>query len=161
MRKIENSFLFLKFEVEMLKKKVDFWREHGEFVREGWTDKTMNSQSERGKTEKVFLKKTVLKAQNTRFSRLKWVANKSLETLVTKFGKICLTIFRDWKFHSRVSCVGSREIFWVTLATGVFTREQVAKLSRVKSKNPYFWKNSKIFSRLELWPTRKSRKPSV
>ena len=33
LRKTENSYLFLKFEVEM-KKKNGAWREHGEFVRE-------------------------------------------------------------------------------------------------------------------------------
>ena len=83
------------------------------------------------------------------------------KTFVTKFGKICLSVFRDWKVHPRGSHEGSHECFWVNLTTGASSREQVAKLSRVKSKNPYFWKNSKIFSRLELWPTRKSWKPSV
>ena len=58
MRKIENSYLFLKFEVEMMKKMVDFLEKHGEFVRE------MNGQdNERGKIEKFL--KTVLKVQNT------------------------------------------------------------------------------------------------
>ena len=31
---MENPYLFLKFEEEMMKKMVDFWEKHGEFVRE-------------------------------------------------------------------------------------------------------------------------------
>ena len=52
---------------------------------ERWTDKTMNSQNERGKT-KMFLK-TILKSQNTWFLQLKWVANKSPKPLRQKLEK--------------------------------------------------------------------------
>ena len=38
-----------------------------------------------------------------------------------------LSVFRDWKVYPRVSRELSRENFWVTLATGPSTREQVAK----------------------------------
>ena len=51
---------------------------------ECWTNKTMNSKKCSRENYKVL--KTVLKAQNTRFSRLSWVANKpnTLETQILK-----------------------------------------------------------------------------
>ena len=70
--------------------------------------------------------------QNTRFSRLKWVANKksgqAAKTLKDKILKNFLSIFRDWKVYPRGSRELSRENFWVILATGPSTREQVAKI---------------------------------
>ena len=45
----------------------------------------------------------------------------------TKFWKIFLSVFRDWKVYPRVSRELSRENLWVNLATGPSTREQVAK----------------------------------
>ena len=106
----------------------------------------MNSHNERGKNEKILkiVPKKILKAQNTRFYWLKWAANKSLGQVAKnpydKIWKICLSVFHYWKFHPRVNHKGSRETFWVTLVIGASTREQVAKLSREKSKNPDFWK---------------------
>ena len=47
-----------------------------------------------------------------------------------------LNVFYDWKVHPRGSREGSRETFWVNLAIGASTHEQVTKLSREKSKNP-------------------------
>ena len=48
--------------------------------------------------------------QNTRFSRLKWVANKkpgqAAKTLKDKILKNFLSVFRDWKVYPR----GSREL---------------------------------------------------
>ena len=41
--------------------------------------------------------------------------------------KILLSVFRDWKSHSRGSHELSRENLYVPLTTGPFTREQVAK----------------------------------
>ena len=77
------------------------------------TDKTMNSHNKRGKNE-IFLKTTLkinLKMQNMRFSRLEWVTNKSPSQVAKnpfdKFWKICLSVFCDWKVHSR----GSHESF--------------------------------------------------
>ena len=49
MRKIENPYLFLKINEEMIKKNGGFVGEHGEFVRE-----RMNSHNMRGKTKKSF-----------------------------------------------------------------------------------------------------------
>ena len=64
--------------------------------RDEWTRQWI-VKTERGKTEKIL--KTVLKSQNTRFLRLKWVANKLLDqvakTFETKIWKICLSVFRD------------------------------------------------------------------
>ena len=131
------------------------------------TDKTMNSHNKRGKNEE-FLKtalKITLKVQNTHFSPLEWVANKSpsqaAKNLCYKFWKICLSVFLDWKVHLWVSCDGSHEPFWVRLATGASTREQVTKLSRKNAKNPKFWKFSKSFSRLGPWPARELPRASA
>ena len=64
--------------------------------------------------------------QNTRFSRLKWVANKSpglaAKTLKDKIVKNFLSVFRDWKVYLRGSRELSRENLCVPLATGPFTR---------------------------------------
>ena len=57
------------------------------------------------------------------------------------FWKICLNVFRDWKFHPQGSREGSRKNFYATLAIGDFTCEQVTSLSRKKPKNPDFLKN--------------------
>ena len=71
--------------------------------------------------------------QNTRFSRLKWVANKSpglaAKTLKDKIVKNFLSVFRNWKVYPRGSRELSRENLCVPLATGPFTREQVAKIN--------------------------------
>ena len=45
----------------------------------------------------------------------------------TKFWKIFLSVFRNWKVYPRESRELSRQNLWVTLATGPSTREQVAK----------------------------------
>ena len=70
---------------------------------------------------------------NTRFSRLKWVANKSpslaTKTLKDKIVKNFLSVFRDWKVYLRGSRELSRENFCVPLATGPFTHEQVTKIN--------------------------------
>ena len=70
---------------------------------------------------------------NTRFSRLKWVANKSpslaTKTLKDKIVKNFLSVFRDWKVYLRGSREQSRENFCVPLATGPFTHEQVTKIN--------------------------------
>ena len=114
-------------------------------------DKTMNSHNKWGKNGK-FLKtalKVTLNAQNTCFSRLEWVAKKSLIRVTKiscdKLWKFCLSVFRDWKFNSWVSCKGSHESFWVNLMTGASIRELVANLSRevAKIELPSFWKFSK------------------
>ena len=77
--------------------------------------------------------KLSLKKQNTRFSRLKWVANKSpglaTKTLKDKIVKNFLSVFRNWKVYPRGSCELSRENLYVPLTTRPFTREQVAKLN--------------------------------
>ena len=84
----------------------------------------------RGKTEKDL--KLPLFLPNTHFSLLKWVAIKSpgqaAKTLKGKILKNFLSIFRNWKVYPRESRELSCENLWVTLATGPFTREQVAKI---------------------------------
>ena len=44
-----------------------------------------------------------------------------------KIWKNLLSVFRDWKFHSRGSHKLSHEFLYVPLVTGPFTHEQVAK----------------------------------
>ena len=72
--------------------------------------------------------------QNTRFWRLKWVANKLPELAAktlkdTNVKKKFLSVFRDWKDYPRGSHELSRENFCVPLMTGPFTREQVTKIN--------------------------------
>ena len=69
---------------------------------------------------------------NTRFSRLKWVANKlpgqAAKTHKDKILKNFLSVFHDWKIYPRESRELRRENLWVTLAIGPSTHEQVAKI---------------------------------
>ena len=146
----ENPYLFL-----------DVWRRH-DAKMESFSKETRsvweryfgedNEQSLKleGKLKKFW--KTVLKTQNTRFSRLdqvasqlpsklqntcfsrlKWVANKSpglaTKTLKDKIVKNFLSVFRNWKVYPRGSCELSRKNLYVPLTTRPFTREQVAKLN--------------------------------
>ena len=72
--------------------------------------------------------------QNTRFSRLKWVANKLPELAAktlkdTNVKKKFLSVFRDWKDYPRGSRELSRKNLCVPLVTGPFTREQVVKIN--------------------------------
>ena len=68
----------MKIEVEMMKNNGGFWEKHGEFVRE--MNKQDNEQSqytrENWKVFENYLDKD-RKAQNTWFSWLDWVVNKS------------------------------------------------------------------------------------
>ena len=78
-------------------------------LREVLLGKTMNSHKSSRENSKKILK-TVLKGQNTHFSRLNQVVSKLpgpvARTLKTKILKNFLSIFCDWKFYPR----GSREI---------------------------------------------------
>ena len=63
--------------------------------------------------------KTLFETQNTRFSRLKWVANKlpglAAKTLKDKIVKNFLSVFRDWKVYPRESRELSHENLCVPL----------------------------------------------
>ena len=94
--------------------------------------KTVNShKNSRENTEKVL--KTLFETQNTRFSQLKWVANKlpglATKTLKDKIVKNLLCVFRDWKIYPQGSRELSRKNFCVPLAIGPFTHEQVVKIN--------------------------------
>ena len=109
--------------------------------------------------------------QNTRFLRLKWVANKSpslaAKTLKDKIVKNFLSVFRNWKVYPRGSCELSHENLYVPLATGPFTREQVAKINTrargwsmwlgwpatesPKQGNTVFW-NFSVFVKTKYFP---------
>ena len=91
--------------------------------------------------------------QNTWFLRLNWLVSKSLKRVTkipwTKFWKFCLSLFRNWKVHPRVShetfCVSSR-----------LELPLVTKLRKwTKPRN--FEKFSKCFSWLGDSLTRESR----
>ena len=97
--------------------------------------------------------------QNMRFSRLRQVACKSpgqtARTLIRKLWKNFLSVFRNWKFHSRESRKLSRKNFCVPLVTGPSTYEQVANLSREKHEKPIFLKNILSFFRdWSIYPPR-------
>ena len=104
LRKNQNPYLFLKIGEEV-RKNMESLCVNTVILKEGKTDKKMNSHEMRGKNEKflkLVLKKTFI-VQNTRFSWLKWVMNKSPHQIAKnswdKIWKICLSVFRDWKFH--------------------------------------------------------------
>ena len=69
--------------------------------------------------------------QNTRFSRLKQVANKSpgqaAKTLKVRIVKNFLSVFRNYKVYPQGSRELSHENLCVPFMTGPFTRKQVAK----------------------------------
>ena len=94
--------------------------------------KIVNSHKKSREKLKKF-KETIFETQNTHFSRLKQVANKSLgqaaKTLKVKIVKNFLSVFCDWKVYPLESRKLSRENLYVTLATGPFTHEQVAKIN--------------------------------
>ena len=50
-------------------------------------------------------------------------------TLKDKIVKKILSVFRDWKVYPRGSRELNHENLYVTLATGPFTRKQVAKIN--------------------------------
>ena len=113
-----------------VEEKWSFWDKHGVFGRVVKRGRQWIVTKDRGKTQKVL--KIDLKKQNTRFSRLSQVASKSPKHLKHKFWKICLSVFRDWKFYPQGSREVSRKNLCVPLTTGTSNREQVAKLSREK-----------------------------
>ena len=82
LRTKQNPYLFLKIGEEM-RENMEVLCVNTLILKEGRTDKTMNSHVMRGKIEK-FLKTTltiILIVQNTWFLRLDWVANESPKTL--------------------------------------------------------------------------------
>ena len=115
----------------MMKKMEAFSKETQSVWERYFGEDNEQSLKLKGKLKKFW--KTVLKTQNTRFSRLKLVANKSpgqaAKTLKDKIVKNFLSVFHNWKVYLR----GSRELscknLCVTLATRPFTREQVAKIN--------------------------------
>ena len=119
------------------------------------TDKIMNSHKMRGKNEKFL--KTALKitfiVQNTCFSRLEWVANKSPKTHVTNFKN--LSKYFSWLeglLASKLRSILSK------LTTRASTLEPVAKLSHENAKNPDFLKFFQSLFRNRELDSPKSRK---
>ena len=102
----------------------DWWRiddENGGFVSEnggfmsgrGGQDKVCARDAwENWKVFKTVLNLTLF-VQNMRLLRLEWVASKLSKRVtknpLTKFWKICLSVFCDWEVHLRASRKGSRE----------------------------------------------------
>ena len=102
---------------------------HGVFEREKW-GRQWTVTKIRGKNWKSF-KNCLWNAKHAFF--MIEVSHQSVarvtrqNTSSQKFWKNLLSVFYDWKSHLRGSCELSREILCVPLATGPFTREQVAK----------------------------------
>ena len=118
---------------------------------ERWANKTMNSQSERGKTEKFLkpiLKKTII-VQNTRFLWLKWIANKSPNQVAKK--PLRQNLKNLSKCFSRLgSPLVSKsrrklQIILSKLVTGASTRKPIAKLGHGNVKNPEIFKFFYVF----------------
>ena len=84
------------------------------------------------------------------------VARTSRQNTKKKSLENFLSVFRDWKFHSRESRELSRENLCVPLTTRPSTRKQVANLSHEKHESPNFEKYSKSFSQLKHLPANKS-----
>ena len=146
-----------------MKKMEDFCEWNTVSLWERRMDKTMNSKKCSRENWKVL--KTVLEAQNMRFSRLNWVVNKSpgqvakhlRDKIFEKLSKCFLwlegppasKLRRD---HENF-CITS----WLELRFANKSSNQVART--VKTQN--FGKFSKSFSRLGHWPASESRKPTV
>ena len=96
-------------------------------------EKTVNSQKKSREKLKKKIKEIVFETQNMRFSRLRWVTNKSpgqaAKTLKDKIVKNFLSVFRDWKVYPQGSRKLSHENLYVLLAIGPFTRKQVTKIN--------------------------------
>ena len=112
--------------------KMEFVKSDTECLGQFHLREKVNSHKKfEGKLKKVL--KTALTVQNTRFSRLKWVTNKTpglaAKTRKDKIVKNFLSVFRNWKVYPRGSRELSRENLCVTLATGPFTCEQIAKIN--------------------------------
>ena len=138
---MKNPYCFLKFEEEMMKKRVDLWVKHGEYVRE--TNEEDNEQSECSRENWKVLK-TIHKAQNARFSRLNQVTNKSPSQAAKNLWDKILEKFS--KCFSRMEGPPASKLrrepwkFLYNLVTGASTREQVVKPSCENFKDPEFWK---------------------
>ena len=93
----ENPYFFLVFEEDMMKKMEAFSKETQSVWERYFGEDNEQSLKLKGKLKKFW--KTVLKTQNTRFSRLKLVANKSpgqaAKTLKDKIVKNFLSVFHD------------------------------------------------------------------
>ena len=107
----------------------------------------MNSHNKQSKNEKFWKTalKITLKAQNTRFSRLEWAANKSpiqvTKSSFDKFWNICLSVF----LQLEGPLVSKSRNSLSKLTTGASTHETVTKQSRENPKNPKFLNFSKFF----------------
>ena len=100
---------------------------HGAFGKETVEREDEQSQKVRGKTEKDF-KNCPHCAKHAFFVAEVSRQIHSPKHFKTKVSKNFLSVFRDWKSHSRGSCEMSRENLCVPLATRPSTREQVAKI---------------------------------
>ena len=118
------------------------WERHGEF--ESFSEKEEDEQSEmfEGKLKRFKNWPILCKTRDFR----DWIKSRSShqgqppEHLKENFWKNFLSVFRDWKFHSRESRELSHENLYVPLATGPSTREQITNLSREKHEKLDFWK---------------------
>ena len=145
LRRTQNPYLFSKFGEEV-RKNMESLCVNTMILKEGNTDKKMNSHKMRGKMKSFWNLswKRPLLCKTCDFHN--WIESqtshqsKPPNTFETKFWRICLSVFCDWKVHPQASHEGSRETLWVYIVTRASTCEQVTKLSFEKSKNPAYWK---------------------
>ena len=121
---------FLKIGEEMMQKWTLFEVRHGVFEREKWGRQWTITKIQ-GKNWKTILKlslkrKTCVFVTDTSHQLVAKVTRQN--TSSQKFWKNLLSVFHDWKSHSRGSRELSRENFCVPLSTGPSTREQVSKI---------------------------------
>ena len=152
----------------------DMNRQRGQWEKRA-TDEGMNNDNNAGGKNEKFLKTTLkitLNMQNTRFSRLKWVANKMpgqaaktlKDKILKKFSKCFLRLEglptresrtepwkflcnpRDWTFYSRTSCQNWPASSRLWHATGL-THDWVAKIGQKWFLKIFNFKEQNIFQK--------------
>ena len=124
-RQRKPILFFLKIGEEMMQK----WSLRSVWVSFSWERNGKDSEQSQNverKTEKV-LKNCLWNAKHAFFATETSRLGKPPKHLKSKLWKNFLCVFRDWKFYPRGSRELSRENLCVSLATGPFTHEQVAK----------------------------------
>ena len=120
----ENPFLFLE-DLEMRWCKNGVWGGwHGLFRSvsvEREVGKTVNSHKNLREKLKKFLKNCLRNTKHAFFVIETSHQDTRQNTSSQKIWKNLLSVFHDWKSHSRGSCELSRENLCVPLATGPFT----------------------------------------
>ena len=146
---------FLKIGEEMMQK----WSLRSVWVSFNWERNGENSYSHKKSREKIeqVLKNGFWKAKHTFFATETSRQSNPPKHSKSKLWKKFLSVFCDWKVYPRGSHELSRENLCVTLTTGPFTREQVAKIDTrahdwvAKTGQHCFW-NFSVFVKTKYFP---------